>query len=153
MIVRFLAAAFAGLILMTTPVMAQGLSDPRDAAKVFIDATAAGDADAIASLYTPEALLLPPNAPAIHGRDAIRAVFQNNFALGPNAIEFGNYKLDISGNRASLIWNWRSIINRTNGEPIRVLGRSSLYFKKTEDAGWLIDIDMFQPGQYAPPAK
>lgn len=150
---RMIVLALAGLFAVVPPAFAQGLQDPRDAAKVFIEATAAGDAEALAALYTLDAVLMPPNAPAIHGRDAIRAVFANNFAMGPNTIEFGNYKLDVSGNRANLIWNWRSIIERSNAEPLRVLGRSSLYFKKTEDAGWLIDVDMFQPGQYAPPAQ
>lgn len=151
--VKLLVAACISMVLMMSHAFAQGLQDPRDAAKIFIEATSAGNADAIAALYAPNAVLMPPNGPAIHGRDAIRSVFQNNFSAGPNTIEFGNYKLDVSGNRASLIWNWRSVINRSEGEPLRVLGRSSLYFKKSEETGWLIDIDMFQFGQYAPPQQ
>jgi len=38
----------------------------------FSAAMKAGDADALAALYTEDAILLPPGSPAVRGRDAIR---------------------------------------------------------------------------------
>ena len=53
----------------------------------------AGDADAVASLYDEQAVLLPPGAPAVNGRPAIKAFFAKDtaeskkagvaFSLGP----------------------------------------------------------------------
>jgi uncharacterized protein (TIGR02246 family) len=40
------------------------------------------DADAIAALYAEDAVLLPPNAPAIFGRDAVLSNMQEMFAKG-----------------------------------------------------------------------
>ena len=53
---------------------------PKDAAALFEKATAAGDVDAIASLYAPDAVLLAPGGQTIAGRDAIRAVHRRNQA-------------------------------------------------------------------------
>lgn len=145
---KILAAVFGALLLLVSQsgVQAQGLKDPRDAAKIFVEATAAGDADAIAALYAPKAILLIPNAPIISGRDAIRNVFVNNFAQGPNTIEFGNMNLDRAGTRAVVLWNWRSRVSPAGKEPVQILGRSLVYFIKGDD-GWLISADMFQLGQ------
>lgn len=54
----------------------------------------AGNADAVASLYDEQAVLLPPNAPGVNGRAAIKAFFVKDmaesqkagvaFILGPN---------------------------------------------------------------------
>jgi ketosteroid isomerase-like protein len=37
--------------------------------------TAAGHADSLAQYYHPNAMILPPNMPPVHGRDSIRAFF------------------------------------------------------------------------------
>src|SRR5438045_7971661 len=37
--------------------------------------TAAGHADSLAQYYHPNAVILPPNMPPVHGRDSIRAFF------------------------------------------------------------------------------
>jgi uncharacterized protein (TIGR02246 family) len=46
------------------------------------------DAESLAALYTQDAVLLPPNEPAVFGRDAIKADHQELFAMG-------NFKIDI----------------------------------------------------------
>ena len=62
--------------------------------QAWLKAYNGGDADAIAGLYDEKAVLLPPGAPAAHGRAAIRAFFVADvaaskkagvtFHLGPN---------------------------------------------------------------------
>jgi uncharacterized protein (TIGR02246 family) len=42
-------------------------------------ARANGDADAIAALHTEDAQVMPPNAPMVEGRSAIRAYYRNVF--------------------------------------------------------------------------
>ena len=48
--------------------------------QVWIKAYNAGDADTAASLYDEHAVLLPPSAPAAHGRAAIRAYLAKDMA-------------------------------------------------------------------------
>jgi ketosteroid isomerase-like protein len=42
---------------------------------VFVSATQAGDADRIAGLYAPNAIMLIPNQPVVAGPEAIRNLF------------------------------------------------------------------------------
>src|SRR5712692_4370323 len=70
--------------------------------------TAAGHADSLAQYYHPSAVILPPNMPATHGRDSIRAFFavlntmsspppvltiraESVWASGPMAVELGRW--------------------------------------------------------------
>jgi uncharacterized protein (TIGR02246 family) len=48
--------------------------------QVWVKAYNAGDVDTVASLYDEHAVLLPPSAPAAHGRAAIRAFLANGMA-------------------------------------------------------------------------
>lgn len=48
----------------------------------WMEAFAAKDVDAMNALYAEDAVLLPPDAPAIFGRDAIRAALAEMFASG-----------------------------------------------------------------------
>lgn len=45
------------------------------------------DASSLSALYAPDAVFLPPNEPAVFGRDAIRAAHQELFATGDFKIE------------------------------------------------------------------
>ena len=53
--------------------------------QAWLKAYNGGDADAIAGLYDEKAILLPPGAPAPHGRAAIRAFFEADVAASKKA--------------------------------------------------------------------
>jgi len=79
--------------------------------KAFAEATNAGNADAVAALYTDDAVLMPPDMPAVTGRDNIRATFaammgqmpgmriafevQDVMANGPLAVERGAWIITV----------------------------------------------------------
>jgi len=133
---------FLACLATIAPAMAQsGLAAPKDAAEVFVKATAAGDADAIAALYASDAILLPPGAPPISGRNAIKAVFARNFAAGANTIAFTSVRSDVGQDRAAVFWQWQSEIKPASGEVIKSVGQSLVYFKRV-DGVWLISADM-----------
>ncbi len=50
--------------------------DPEDLTRMFVERANAGDADGMAALYAPDAVLAYPPGSATVGRDAIRAVFE-----------------------------------------------------------------------------
>ena len=53
--------------------------------QAWLKAYNGGDADAVAGLYDEKAVLLPPGAPAAHGRAAIRAFFVADIAASKKA--------------------------------------------------------------------
>ena len=116
---------------------------PKDAAAFFEKATAAGDVDAIAALYAPDAVLLAPGGQAIAGRDAIRAVQRRNQAAGPNKIQFSDVKLDAGEDRAIMLWSWTLEIVPQGRPPIVTKGRSLVHWKRIAGV-WQITADMFQ---------
>jgi uncharacterized protein (TIGR02246 family) len=61
------------------------------------EAFSAKDADGMTALYAEDAVLLPPDAPAIFGRDAISAAMQEMFAAGVG-IELEDLEIKVAGN-------------------------------------------------------
>ena len=53
--------------------------------QAWLKAYNGGDADAVAGLYDEKAVLLPPGAPAAHGRTAIHAFFVSDIAASKKA--------------------------------------------------------------------
>jgi ketosteroid isomerase-like protein len=59
-------------------------TEPEDLARLFVERVNAGDAEGLAELYEPDAVLgFPPGQQTI-GRDAIRAVYEKLVAAGPH---------------------------------------------------------------------
>lgn len=136
-----IAGAVAVLFVIAGASAQSGLATPRAAAEIFVKATAAGDADAIAALYAPDAVMLAPGLATISGRDAIRATFVRNFGIGKNVIAFDDIRSETGQDRAAVLWQWRSEITPASGATIRLTGRSLVYFKLVGGA-WLISADM-----------
>ena len=120
------------------------VQSPRDAATAFAAAVGAQDADAVAGLYLPQAIVLSPGSPAIAGRDAIRASWTANFAGGFRDLTFEDVQVDTGQDRAAVVWTWVGRIVQ-QGQPDQTLhGRSLVYLVLTPE-GWLISADMWHP--------
>jgi uncharacterized protein (TIGR02246 family) len=130
--------AFSGLAV-AQPVV----DDIRAVARTMSAAAAGGDVDAIASLYSLNALLLPPNGAVVSGRDAIRAVFAGNQAAGSNSLTFDQLRVAGDERRATVIWTWTLAITPEGKPAVATSGRSMLYLERGE-SGWQILLDMFQ---------
>jgi uncharacterized protein (TIGR02246 family) len=135
-------------ILLPGLAAAAGLKNPEEAARIFKEATAEGDASAIANVYAPKATLLMPDGKVAEGRDQIRALTERVLRSGQNELTFRDVKVDGGDTRAVMIWSWDRKITPKKGEPVTIRGRSMLYWLKGED-GWQIAVDMYQqvPGR------
>jgi len=77
----------------------------RDEALIFSDqsaqdwevARAAGDADAIAALHTEDAQVMPPNAPVVEGRGAIRSYYRMVFETRSAPAKFDEREVIVFG--------------------------------------------------------
>ncbi len=56
---------------------------PEDLTRLFVDRASAGDADGLAALYAPDAVLAYPPGSVTTGRDAIRGVLTQMLAHAP----------------------------------------------------------------------
>jgi uncharacterized protein (TIGR02246 family) len=71
---------------------------PETAAVEWETARNAGDADALAALHTENAQILPPGAPLIEGRAAIRTYYRNVFEQHAAPMEFDVRDIIVFGN-------------------------------------------------------
>lgn len=85
-------AAFAAVALLALTACQKPILDPaalmeeaKQSASAWATAYNAGDADAIAAMYSEDAVLMPPNAPAATGRDAIRTFLASDTAAAKAA--------------------------------------------------------------------
>jgi uncharacterized protein (TIGR02246 family) len=130
--------AFSGIAAAEPPI-----DDIRAIAQTVSAAAASGDVDALAALYAPNALLLPPNGAVVSGREAIRAANAGNQAAGANTLEFGQLRVAGDERRATVIWTWTLTITPEGKPPVAASGRSMVYLERGE-SGWQILLDMFQ---------
>ncbi|HEY4646193.1 MAG TPA: SgcJ/EcaC family oxidoreductase [Steroidobacteraceae bacterium] len=73
---------------------------PETAALEWETARNSGDADAMAALHTENAQVLPPNAPVVEGRAAIRTYFRNLFEQRAAPAAFDVREIIVFGNFA-----------------------------------------------------
>lgn len=117
---------------------------PNEALTRLVAAVAARDADAVASLYVADALVLGPNAPVIAGRQAIRDVWAGNFANGYSALNILQQRTESGPDRALTLILWEATITAAGRPDQIVRGRSMLYVAR-DGEGWLISADMWHP--------
>lgn len=139
------------LILVTAmfaaaPAQAQpSIPSPPDLPKLYAQAMAAGDVEAIVAFYAPNAILMTPEGPVAAGADAIRALMTRNFAGGVAlGMTFNQAQLDGGNGHAVMVWDWLLHIELDGQPPQQRHVRSMLYLKQGEDADWLIAADMYQ---------
>ena len=71
---------------------------PETAAREWETARNSGDADAMAALHTEDAQVLPPGAPVVEGRAAIRTFFRNLFEQRVAPAAFDERDIIVFGN-------------------------------------------------------
>ena len=111
----------------------------------WVEGFNAGDAAAVAALYTEDAVAMPPNAPAMEGRDAIQAGFAEmlSAAGGPQAsVTTKNVELMMSpgiGHTALATGGWE--MNGADG-PHLDHGKFVAVWRQT-DEGWKLSHDIW----------
>ncbi len=117
----------------------------RQATADFAAAALANDADAMANLYTEDALFMPPNEPATVGKDAIRTRLA--------ADTFQTFTLQVSSveGRGDLAYSHGTYAIRfqpgNEGEFIDDTGKWLVVHRKQADGSWLTIADMYNSDQ------
>ena len=104
----------------------------------WMEAFNARDADRLTALYAEDAVVAPPNAPAIFGRDAIRADNRETFAAGEVAIELEDLEIIIQGDLG-----YKAGRYRMRAEDTLVDRGKYLEVWRKIDGKWLLDCDIW----------
>ena len=125
----------------------------------WVRAYNAGNADAVASLYDEQAVLLPPGAPAANGRSAIKAFFAKDTAASQKAgVTFGLGTKPAGGVSGDL--GWQSGTYAVKDKAGKVVETGKYLSVSTKKGGkWLYVRDTWNadgapaPAESAAPAK
>lgn len=108
-------------------------------------AAGARDLDKIVSFYSDDATVLPPNAPAATGKDAVRKTWKEMIDLPGFALTWKATKVEIakSNDMACVIGTYEMKMNDASAKPVQDRGKYLAVFKKQADGKWKCSADMF----------
>lgn len=112
----------------------------------FSQAILARDVDAVLALYTDDAVIMPPDAPVVVGKDAIRDRFTADFASDVVATEFVFTSIQTEGvgnqgfDRGTFSWKGT---RPAASEPITEVGKYVVVVRRTADGSWRVAVDVW----------
>jgi ketosteroid isomerase-like protein len=151
-------AAGTGQIFMSLPSMAQnakGLSAAdikkiNESTQIAMDAALSRDFTTWAAIFLDDAVIYPPNEPAVKGRAAIRAWLEKF----PPITEFklNNEKIEGREDLAYILGTYTMTITLPNAPgPVKDIGKFVTVLRKQADGSWLGVVDMFSSDLPPPP--
>ena len=139
-------AVLVVIIVAGRPVQ-QGLTSADEAAirksiESYAEAVLASDWAGLAAMHTEDAVVMPPNEPAVQGRAALEAWGE----AWPPITEFSTAAVEIDG-RGDLAFVRgtfaMTIMPEGTPEPIQDTGKYVEIWRKQPDGSWLIAVDIF----------
>src|ERR1043165_2989110 len=108
-------------------------------------AAGAKDVDKTASYYSDDALVLPPNMPAINGKQGARAMWQGMFSVSGFGGGWKASKVEVarSGDLAYVTGTYELSETDAKGKPMTDKGKYLEVWKKQGDGTWKCVVDMF----------
>ena len=119
----------------------------------FIGLDNASDAAGLASLYTNDAVLMPPNQAAVTGNQAIESWFQTTFDQFTTEFTVASEELEVVGDWA---FDWGAYMTaltpKAGGEPTEDRGKYIVILRKQVDGSWRIVRDIWNSDNPPPGA-
>jgi uncharacterized protein (TIGR02246 family) len=109
----------------------------------FSEAVRSGDATALASLYTEDAMLLPPNSPMIKGREGVEAFWAGGFQMGIKEIALTIVEVIGMGDMVCEIGESDVTIQPEGMDAIKDRGKYLVILKKAVDGTWKVYVDIW----------
>ena len=148
-----LAAALLAALALPAVAGAQGKTDPLlDKLNAeFTAAFNAKDAARLASFYTEDASLMPPNQPLVKGRPNIEAYWRGAFEQGVANLQLRPVDSAVSGT-VGYEAGTAVVTVKTPGGLVKETSKYVVVFKRT-DTGWKMAYDIFNGDAPPPGAK
>lgn len=120
----------------------QCVESNRELSEAFGRHFLARDFDALAQLYAEEAVLMPPDQPAVTGRPAIRSWFENLPPLADFRVTL--HTIDGREDLAYVRGSYSMTFEGPGGEPqAEMVGKFLEIRRRRPDGSWLLTVDMF----------
>lgn len=122
---------------------AEGAIRAADAAG--LKATQAKDVAGATANYADDASWLPPHAPIVQGKEAIRSAWAQLLATPGLNMDWQITKIDVSaaGDMAYTLYKYEMTMSGPNGEPIHDKGKDMAVWSRLSDGTWKIVADTF----------
>jgi uncharacterized protein (TIGR02246 family) len=124
-------------------------------ADAYVKATLAGDAVALAAIYTEDAVEMPPNRPMIKGRSAIQQYYTDLFSGGAKVSTFTvtHIESSASGDRGYDVGAYQQMMTPTGATaPASDTGKYTVILKQIGGA-WKVAYAIYNSDQPPPPGK
>lgn len=109
--------------------------------QAWMESAQANDWSTLATKYSEDAVFMPPNQPAVEGRDNIQAWFE---ALPPvSAMEIKTVDIDGNGDLAYVQGTYIMTVAPEGLEPVTDTGKFIEIRRKQADGSWLLIRDIF----------
>ena len=117
---------------------------------VFMKSVAAKDSRALVSgFYAPDAVLMPPNQPAIVGRENIRLALQGMMDAGVTSLKLETLEIGSSGDLAWERARYTLSMTPPGGAPTQDVGKSLVVYRRQPNGAWRATVDMYSSDQPA----
>jgi uncharacterized protein (TIGR02246 family) len=139
---KSVTVAIVGVIGLTMPAAAEDVRAAIDQVNArFIEAFKAGDAAAIAALYTETAKMLPPDATEVAGRDAIQELWQSWIDDGLMDLMLESTEVEASGDLAYEIGDFSLQMPGENNAMATATGNYLVVWKRGAAGDWQLHVD------------
>lgn len=117
----------------------------READAATLKAAQVNDVDGAVANYADDASWLPPNAPMVNGKTAIRAGWAKLIGSRGFTIDWQIDKLEVgrAGDLAYTIYTYQLGLEGANGKPFTDQGKDMAVWKKQSNGTWKIVADTF----------
>ena len=111
--------------------------------KRFLEAFNRGDGAAVASFYSADGKILPPNMPLIEGKQAITEFFNGAKEMGMQSLNLVATQAETSGDLAFEVGTYRADIQPPGGPAIIDAGKYTVVLRREAGDSWKKVVDMF----------
>ena len=119
----------------------------------FAAALNAGDLDGVMAGFTDDAVRMPPNAPAIIGKESIRSLMQANLDQNTYQLDNPPEEVQVSGDWAFARGTYTvTVTPKAGGESIQLEGKYLVIFQKQADGCWKAARDIWNSDNPPPGA-
>lgn len=116
----------------------------RDMDAEFVRALSARDTGALVSAYYAEdARVLPPDQPAVEGREAIRRFWDSVLASGMQGFALDTRHVEVSGNLAYALGQYTMSMEPPGGSRVLKTGKYVVVYRRQDSTNWRAVVDMF----------
>ena len=114
---------------------------PEETNNLFAEALNAGNLNALASLYEPQATLMPSPGKLVSGTAAIKESLLN-FVAGKPKMSLTSRLVAQAGDMAVTSAKWELSVTGPEGKPTQMTGQSIEVVRQHPDGRWLYVIDL-----------